>query len=86
MGAIYQMPQTSILFIKNFDVWGIDFMESFPSSYSYIYILISVNYVYKWLKFKATITNNSKVVEDFVKSSIFARFGILKPIIGNDGL
>ena len=53
------MPQTPILFCENFDVWGIDFMGSFPVSFGYVYILLAVDYVLKWVEAKATRTNDS---------------------------
>lgn len=71
-----EMPQTPILFCEIFDVWGIDFMGPFPVSFGYVYILLAVDYVSKWVEAKATRTNDSKVVTDFIKSNIFNRFGI----------
>jgi hypothetical protein len=41
--------------------------------------------VSKWIKAKATRTNDAKVVLDFVKTHIFDRFGILKAIISDRG-
>jgi hypothetical protein len=41
------MPFNPILIIEIFYVWGIDFMEPFPNSYSYLYILAAVDYVSK---------------------------------------
>ncbi|CAN6695175.1 unnamed protein product [Malus baccata var. baccata] len=79
-----QMPQVSILNVEIFDVWGIDFMGPFPSSYGFTYILLAVDYVSKWVEAKATRTNDSKVVADFIRTNIFARFGMPRVII-NDG-
>ena len=39
------MPLSPILIIELFDVWGIDFMGSFPPSFGYLYILVAVDYV-----------------------------------------
>ncbi|CAL8993249.1 unnamed protein product [Prunus brigantina] len=47
--------------LKLFDVWGIDFMGPFPSSFGYIYILVAVDYVSKWVEATATRTNDHKV-------------------------
>jgi hypothetical protein len=44
------MPLTSNLQIDIFDVWGIDFMRSFPNSEGYEYILVAVDYVSKWVE------------------------------------
>ncbi|CAN6543412.1 unnamed protein product [Malus baccata var. baccata] len=84
LGPRNQMPQTPILIVEIYDVWGIDFMEPFPSSNGFLYILLVVDYVSKWVEAKATKTNDSKVALDFIKSNIFARFGISRAII-NDG-
>ncbi|XP_068329677.1 uncharacterized protein [Pyrus communis] len=80
-----QMPQNPILSVEIFDVWGIDFMGPFPSSHGFIYILLAVDYVSKWVEAKATRTNDSKVVADFVKSNIFARFGMPRVLISDGG-
>lgn len=69
------MPLTPILVCEIFDVWDINFMVHFPSSYGNVSILLVVYYVSKWVEAKATRTNDAKVVVDFVKSDIFVRFG-----------
>ncbi|CAN6718906.1 unnamed protein product [Malus baccata var. baccata] len=80
-----QMPQNPILSVEIFDVWGIDFMGPFPSSHGFLYILLAVDYVSKWVEAKATRTNDSKVVSEFVKSNIFARFGMPQVFISDGG-
>ncbi|CAN6723514.1 unnamed protein product [Malus baccata var. baccata] len=80
-----QMPQNPILSVQIFDVWGIDFMGRFPSSHGFLYIFLVVDYVSKWVEAKATRTNDSKVVADFVKSNIFARFGMPRVLISDGG-
>ncbi|CAN6579285.1 unnamed protein product [Malus baccata var. baccata] len=76
IGAKDQMPQTPIFNVEIFDVWGIDFMGPFPSSFGFTYILLAVDYVSKWVEAKATRTNDSRVVSDFIKTNIFSRFGM----------
>ncbi|CAN6687766.1 unnamed protein product [Malus baccata var. baccata] len=85
VGAKDQMPQNPILSVEIFDVWGIDFMGPFPSSHGFLYILLAVDYVSKWVEAKATHTNDSKVVADFMKSNIFARFGMPRVLISDGG-
>ena len=68
-----------------FDVWCIDFMGPFPSSYGKLYILLQVDYVSKWVEARATHTNDFKVVCDFVKSNIFTRFGTPRAVINDRG-
>ncbi|CAN6567563.1 unnamed protein product [Malus baccata var. baccata] len=75
-------PDEQLLSIQ---VWGIDFMGPFPSSHGFLYILLAVDYVSKWVEAKATRTNDSKVVADFVKSNIFARFGMPRVLISDGG-
>ncbi|XP_071933992.1 uncharacterized protein [Coffea arabica] len=80
-----QMTQTPMIFVEIFDVWGIDFMGPFPSSFGFLYILLAVDYVSKWVEAKATRTNDSKVVAEFVKSNIFVRFGMPRAIVSDRG-
>ncbi|CAN6551763.1 unnamed protein product [Malus baccata var. baccata] len=85
IGLKQQMPQTPIFSLEIFDVWGIDFMGPFPSSHGFLYILLVVDYVSKWVEAKATRTNDSRVVADFVKTNIFARFGMPRVLISDGG-
>ena len=64
---------------------GYGFHGTFPSSFGNLYILLAVDYVSKWVEAKATRTNDSKVVSDFVKTNIFARFGTPRAIISDRG-
>ena len=45
----HMMPLNPILVVELFDVWGIDFMGPFPTSYGHTYILVGVDYVSKWV-------------------------------------
>ncbi|XP_057802485.1 uncharacterized protein LOC131017780 isoform X2 [Salvia miltiorrhiza] len=80
-----EMPQVPILVCEIFDVWGMDFMGPFPSSFGNSYILLAVDYVSKWVEVKATRTNDSKVVAGFLKANIFNRFGVPRAIISDQG-
>ncbi|GJT79451.1 reverse transcriptase domain-containing protein [Tanacetum coccineum] len=79
-----EMPQNAIQVCEIFDVWGIDFMGSFPSSRGNKYILIAVDYLSKWVEAKALLTNDARVVVKFLKS-LFARFGTPRAIISDRG-
>ncbi|GJS97826.1 reverse transcriptase domain-containing protein [Tanacetum coccineum] len=57
-----EMPQNAIQVCEIFDVWGIDFMGSFPSSRGNKYILVAVDYLSKWVEAKALPTNDARVV------------------------
>ncbi|KAM1152014.1 hypothetical protein EV1_034327 [Malus domestica] len=78
-----QMPQTPIFNVEIFDVWGMDFMGPFPPSYGFTYILLAIDYVSKWVEAKATHSNDSKVVADFIKANIFSRFGMPRVFISD---
>nr|GEX22096.1 hypothetical protein [Tanacetum cinerariifolium] len=79
-----EMPQNSIQVCEIFDVWGIDFMGPFPSSKGNKYILVTVDYLLKWVEAKALPTNDARVVVKFLKS-LFSRFGTPKAIISDRG-
>nr|GEY12591.1 reverse transcriptase domain-containing protein [Tanacetum cinerariifolium] len=79
-----EMPQNFIQNCKIFNVWGIDFIGSFPSSKGNKYILIAVDYLSKWVEAKALPTNDARVVVRFLKS-LFSQFGTPKAIISDRG-
>jgi len=88
----HMMPLNPILVIEIFDYWGIDFIGPFPSSFGFLYILIAVNYVSKWieaiLKWIEAIpsqNNDHKIVIKFLKENILSRFGIPRAIICDRG-
>jgi len=64
-------------------VSSVDFIGLFPISHGFSYILLVVDYVSRWVEAKATITNDSKVVVDFVRSNIFCKFGVPRAIISD---
>ncbi|KAM6553959.1 hypothetical protein CsatB_014721 [Cannabis sativa] len=80
-----EMPLTGILEVELFDVWGIDFMGPFPSSYNNAYILLAVDYVSKWVEAAATHLNDGKTVLNFLQKNIFTRFGTPRAIISDEG-
>ncbi|RVW61088.1 Pro-Pol polyprotein [Vitis vinifera] len=79
------MPLNPILVVDVFDVWGIDFMGPFPMSFGHSYILVGVDYVSKWVEAIPCRSNDHKVVLKFLKDNIFARFGVPKAIISDEG-
>ncbi|XP_021722462.1 uncharacterized protein LOC110689952 [Chenopodium quinoa] len=85
LGPRNEMPQTPILVCEIFDVWGMDFMGPFPSSFGFQYIFLAVDYVSKWVEAIATRTDDSKVVAEFLKSDIFARYEVPRAIINDKG-
>ena len=64
----------TILEVELFDLWGMDFMGPFSSSFSNLYILLAMDYVSKWVEAIQTRTNDASVVVKFLRSHIFTRF------------
>ena len=79
------MPLHPILLIEVFDCWGIDFMGPFPPSFGYLYILLAVDYVSKWVEAIPTRTNDHRVVVKFMKEHILSHFGMPRAIISGQG-
>jgi len=79
------MPQNPILEVEVFDVWGIDFMGPFSSSFGNKYILVAVDYVSKWLEAIASPTNDARVVTKMFRSIIFPRYGVPRVVISDGG-
>ena len=61
-------------------------MGPFPPSCGYLYILLAIDYVSKWVETIPTRTNDHKVVLNFLKEHIFSRFGVPRAIISDGGL
>ncbi|XP_051117868.1 uncharacterized protein LOC127242391 [Andrographis paniculata] len=79
-----EMPQTGILFVEMFNLWGIDFMGSFPNSSGKQYILVAVDYVRKWVEAQTLPTNEFLSVIHFLKYTIFPRFEVVRTIISDE--
>jgi len=60
-------------------------MGSFPPSCNNLYILVVVDYVSKWVKPVATLTNDSKVAIKFLKKNIFTRFSTPRALLSDNG-
>jgi len=80
-----EMPLTGIIEIEPFDCWGIDFMGPYPSSYSFLHILVCVYYVTKWVKVIPYVANDAKTVVNFLHKNIFTRFGTPRVLISDGG-
>ena len=79
------MPLNPILIGELFDVWGIDFMGPFPNSYGYLFILVAIDYVSKWVEAIACKMNDHRVVLQFLKENVFASFRTQHAIISDGG-
>ena len=61
-----KMSLQRILMVHIFYVWGIDFMEPFPSSFGNIFILLAVDYVSKWVEATTCPRNDAITVLGFI--------------------
>ena len=75
----------TILEVELFDLWGMDFMGPFPSSFGNLYILLAVDYVSKLVEAIPTHTNDASVVVKFLHSHIFTRFDTPQALITDVG-
>ncbi|GKC75639.1 reverse transcriptase domain-containing protein [Tanacetum coccineum] len=78
------MPLNSIQVSEIFDIQGIDFMGPFPKSHKFEYILVAIDYVSKWAEAEALLTNDARVVVNFLKK-LFSHFRIPKALISDRG-
>ena len=88
MGSISKKdepPMSTILEVELFDLWGMDFMGPFPSSFTNLYILLAVDYVSKWVEAIPTRTNDANVVAKFLRSHIFTQFETPRALIIDGG-
>ena len=75
----------TILEVELFDLWGMDFMGPFPFSFGNLYILLTVDYVSKWVEATPTRTNDASVVAKFLRSHIFTWFDTPRALITDGG-
>ena len=71
--------------VQIFDVWGIDFMGPFPSSFGNIYILLVVDYVSKWVEAIACPINDAIIMVGFIQRNILSIFRAPRIIISDEG-
>ena len=79
------MPLNPIIVLEIFDCWGIDFMGPFPPSFGFLYILVAVDYVSKWVEAIPCRNNDHRTVIKFLKENLLSRFGIPRAIISDGG-
>ena len=63
----HMMPLNPIIVIEIFDCWGIDFIGPFSPSFGFVYILVTVDYVSKWIEAIPSRNNDYKTVIKFLK-------------------
>ena len=62
-----------------------NFPSSFGNIYIYIYILLAVDYVSKWVEASACPRNDAITVVGFIQRNIVSIFGAPKTIISDEG-
>ena len=60
-------------------------MGPFPPSSGYLYILLAVDYVSKWVEAVPCRTNDNATVVKFLKENVLSRFGTPRAIISDQG-
>lgn len=78
-----EMHLNNILQMEIFYVWGIDFMVPFISSLGNQYIIISIDYVQKWIEIIVSPTNDTRVVIKLFKKTIFTGFCVPRLVISD---
>jgi len=68
----HMMSLNPILVIEIFNCWGIDLMGPFPPSFGFLYILVVVDYVSKWIEAIPSQNNDHKTVIKFLKENILS--------------
>ena len=81
-----EMPLQEILVVHIFNVWGIDFIGPFPSSFGNLNILLAMDYVSKWVEAIACLINDVSIVVRFFHKKILNRFRALRTIISDEGI
>ena len=79
------MPLQGILVLQIFYVRGIDFMGPFPPSFRNIYILLTVDYVSKWVEAIDCQINDANTIVGFVQRNIINIYRALRTIISDEG-
>ena len=85
INKIHEMPLHGVLVVELFDIWGIDFIGHFPSSFGNLYILLAVDYVSKWVEAIACPRNDASTIVNFMQKHIFSRFGTPRTVISDEG-
>ena len=60
-------------------------MGPFPPSFGNLYILVTMDYVSKWVEAATLPTNDAKAVVDVLQKNMFSRFDTTRAIISDYG-
>ena len=79
------MPLTYNLQLELFDVWGIDYMGPFVKSQRCEYILVTVDYVSRWVEAMPCRAADAKHARKMFHEIIFPRVGTPRMVISDGG-
>jgi hypothetical protein len=79
------MPLTNNLQIEIFDVWGIDYIGPFPKSKNCEYILVAVDYIFKWVEAMPCRAADAKHSKKIFHEIIFSKFEVPRMVISDGG-
>ena len=60
-------------------------MGPFPSSFGNLYIILAVDYVFKWVEAIAYPRNDANTIVGFIQRNILSKFGAPRTIISDEG-
>lgn len=79
-------PKTEFLKLNHLIVGALtSCMGPFPSSYSYLHILVCVDYITKWVEAILCVANDSNIMVNFLKKHIFTRIETSRVLISDGG-
>ena len=79
-------PLHPIITASPFTEWGLDFMDSNPTSTrGHHHIIVAVDYFMKWAEAMPTVKSDGETAAHFVFNQIITRFGILKELVTDHG-
>lgn len=52
----------------------------------HVYIMVCVYYVTKWIKVTTGAANDGQTASNYLKTNVFARFGVSKVLIRDEGM
>ena len=74
------------LVVVPFERWALDFVGPInPPSKKKVYVLVSTDYMKKWVEAIALVKANDKFVMNFLYEEIFTHFGVPKEIVTYGG-
>eukprot|EP00253_Pinus_taeda_P027132 PITA_27132 len=81
-----EMPLNPQVILEPFERWALDFIGPInPPSNQRVDILVSTDYMNKWVEAKELIIANEESVLTFLFEEIFVRFGVPRELVTNGG-